>query len=174
MKLFKRTIALLLVLCFIGVALVACTKKPDEQGTDDAGNNGNAGNKSTETETNIYGEPSFTTTIQYENLDFEGEELTIMLRNNEVTVREWYKESTEDELDEAVAMNKIAFTITNVRAFFGVITPAGISRSAVRGFSASMRQSAQRLKPIAVLRAKIIHSTTCTSRITHCHGSERL
>ena len=108
MKLFKRTIALLLVLCFIGVALVACTKKPDEQGTDDAGNNGNAGNKSTETETNIYGEPSFTTTIQYENLDFEGEELTIMLRNNEVTVREWYKESTEDELDEAVAMRNAA------------------------------------------------------------------
>ena len=108
MKLFKRTIALLLVLCFIGVALVACTKKPGEQGTEDAGNNGNAGNKSTETETNIYGEPSFTTTIQYENLDFEGEELTVMLRNNEVTVREWYKESTEDELDEAVAMRNAA------------------------------------------------------------------
>ena len=89
MKLFKRTIALLLVLCFIGVALVACTKKPGEQGTEDAGNSGNAGNKSTETETNIYGEPSFTTTIQYENLDFEGEELTVLLRNNEVTVREW-------------------------------------------------------------------------------------
>jgi hypothetical protein len=122
MKLFKRTIALLLVLCFIGVALVACTKKPGEQGTDDAGNNGNAGNKSTETETNIYGEPSFTTTIQYENLDFEGEELTVMLRNNEVTVREWYKESTEDELDEAVAMRNAAVEETlNIKIDYEII-----------------------------------------------------
>ena len=108
MKLFKRILALMLVLCFIGLALVACGPKPGANETDAEGNAGNAGDKSTETQTNIYGEPSFTTAIQYNDLDFEGEELTVLLRNNEVTVREWYKESPEDELDEAVAMRNAA------------------------------------------------------------------
>lgn len=60
----------------------------------------------------------------------------------------------------AVMVNSIAFAIVNVSAAFGVIFPAGISRCAVRGFFASISLSAQRLNPIAVLRANIIHSTT--------------
>ena len=107
MKLFKRMISLLLVLCFLGVCLVACGKKPTGDETD-AGSEGNNENKVTETETNVYGEPSFTTALPVNDLDFEGEELTVLLRNNEVTLREWYKESPEDELDEAVAMRNAA------------------------------------------------------------------
>ena len=107
MKLFKRMISLLLVLCFLGVCLVACGKKPTGDETD-AGSEGSNENKVTETETNVYGEPSFTTALPVNDLDFEGEELTVLLRNNEVTLREWYKESPEDELDEAVAMRNAA------------------------------------------------------------------
>ena len=40
----------------------------------------------------------------YPNIDFEGEEITILIRDNVLYSREWYKESPECELDEAVAM----------------------------------------------------------------------
>ena len=108
MKLFKRTLALLLVLCFIGAALVACGNKTGTQETDAGENNGNNENKTTETETNIYGEPSFTGVVPVNDLDFEGEELTILIRDNKMNYREWGKESTEDELDEAVLMRNSA------------------------------------------------------------------
>ena len=98
MKLFKRTIALLLVLCFIGVALVACGKKNSGINNEETDANGNNVNQVTETETNIYGEPSFTGVVPTNDLDFEGQELTVVLRNNEVTVREWYKESPRTSL----------------------------------------------------------------------------
>ena len=68
---------------------------------------------------------------------------------------------------EAAAMNSRALTATKRRACRAGITPAGISRPAVRGFSASMRRSAQRLKPMAVLRAKTMQSRTCTARVSH-------
>ena len=57
----------------------------------------------TEKETSEYGEPIFTPSIPTNELDFEGEMLTVMLRDNEITKRQWYKESPEDVLDEAVA-----------------------------------------------------------------------
>ena len=127
MKILTRSICLLLVLCFLGVALIGCGNKPGNQETgagDNSGNNGN--NAATESDTNIYGEPSFTTPIQYSELDFEGEELTVLLRNNEVTVREWYKESPEDELDEAVAMRNAAVEETlNVEINYEIISFPG-------------------------------------------------
>ncbi|MBP3314626.1 MAG: hypothetical protein J6M03_02275 [Clostridia bacterium] len=107
MKLFTRMLSLLLVLCFIGISLIACGNKPQSDETE-ATEGSNKGNSVSETDTNIYGEPSFTTPNQYNDIDFEGEELTVLLRNNEVTLREWYKESPEDELDEAVAMRNVA------------------------------------------------------------------
>ena len=70
----------------------------------------------------------------------------------------------------AHATKSRALTATNVSARRGEITPAGISRPAVRGFAASMRRSAQRLNPMAVLRAKTMHSTTCTSGTHHHHS----
>jgi len=48
------------------------------------------------------------------------------------------------------------------------MTPAGISREAVRGLRASMWRSAQRLKPMATLQAKTMQPTTCMSSM----GSE--
>ncbi len=114
MKILKRTLALLLVLCFIGTVLVGCSKKKGTTSTETDANgapvaNGSAG-AATETKqaTNEYGEPSFTSVVPTEELDFEGEELTVLIRDSKVNSREWYKESPEDELDEAVAMRNAA------------------------------------------------------------------
>ena len=63
---------------------------------------------------------------------------------------------------EAVTMNSSALTITKRSAARALIFPAGISRSAVRGLALSMRRSAQRLNPMAALRAKTMHRMTCT------------
>ena len=43
----------------------------------------------------------------YNAPDFEGEEITILIRDNVLYSREWYKESPDEELDEAVAMRDI-------------------------------------------------------------------
>ncbi|MBE6592659.1 MAG: hypothetical protein E7642_01550 [Ruminococcaceae bacterium] len=114
MKVFKKLICILLVLCFVGTALVGCGKKDKGSSNADASGNSQNGQQATETqkETNEYGEPSFTTNIPVNDLDFEGEKLTVMLRENETTERQWYKESPEDELDEAVAMRNSAVAET--------------------------------------------------------------
>ena len=50
--------------------------------------------------------------------------------------------------------------ITKNKALFDLITPAGISLIAVRGFFASKFLSSQRLKAMAAERAKTMHSIT--------------
>ena len=50
--------------------------------------------------------------------------------------------------------------ITKIIAFFLLIIPAGISRTAVLGFIESNSASSQRLNAIAALRAKTIHNNT--------------
>ena len=52
-----------------------------------------------------------------------------------------------------------ALIITKIRPALGDILPDGISLPAVRGLAASILRSAQRLKPMAELRAKTIHNT---------------
>ena len=77
MKLAKRILALLLVFCFIGLALVGCGGKKNEgDENNDGSENANGNTDATETETNEYGEPSFTGVVPVDDLDFEGEELT--------------------------------------------------------------------------------------------------
>src|SRR5262245_54862698 len=64
---------------------------------------------------------------------------------------------------EAPYTNRAEATTTNIVASVRVIAPRGSSRIDVRGFSASCRASASRLKPIAALRAvtmqTMIHAT---------------
>ena len=106
MNTFKKILALLLALVFICTALIAC--KNDKK-DDDKQDDGNKNNQTTDKkETNEYGEESFTGVVDPETLDFEGEELTILVRDNKVASREWHKDSPEDELDEAVAMRNAA------------------------------------------------------------------
>ena len=57
---------------------------------------------------------------------------------------------------EAAKMNAADATVTNTVASSGLMAPRGISRFAVRGFSASKRASTSRLNPIAAERAATI------------------
>ncbi|MBP3370453.1 MAG: hypothetical protein J6L85_06845 [Clostridia bacterium] len=115
---FKRLICLFLVLCFVGLALVGCSKKQGE-GTEGEGAGENGGNAGTQQPTNEYGELSFTTAVPVDDLDFEEAELVILLRNNIQNSREWYKETIEDELDEAIAMrNEAVEDALNVKMDF--------------------------------------------------------
>ncbi len=109
MKLFARLLCILLVLCFIGMTFVGCGKKGGADGENDGSGAGAAGNgKVTEKPTNEYGEPSFTSSVPVDDLDFEGAEVAILYRDFIHNSREWYKESPEDELDEAIAMRNEA------------------------------------------------------------------
>ena len=127
MKLFRRSLALLLVLCFVVTVFVGCGKK-SEAGTEADGGesggvaNGDAQTTETQKETNEYGEPSFTSALPVDELDFEGESLTILVRDSKINSREWYKESPEDELDEAVAMRNAAVQESlNIKADYEMV-----------------------------------------------------
>ena len=103
----KRVICLLLVACFMVVALVSCSNKTDEQAGSDsngAGNNAPA----TEKPTNEYGDESFSSVVPVDTLDFEGDTLKILHRDSLPVQREWYKDVTEDDLDEVIAMRNQA------------------------------------------------------------------
>ena len=79
MNLTKRILAFLLVLCFVGFALVGCGGKKDEGNENNGGSeNGEVSAEATKKETNEYGEPSFTGVVPVDDLDFEGEELTVL------------------------------------------------------------------------------------------------
>ena len=95
---------MILVLSFIAASLVACGDKGKENGEESA----SLGDQATMKGTNVYGEPSFTTANDYDILDFEGERVTVLVRDYFANSREWYKQSPEDELDEAIAMRNVA------------------------------------------------------------------
>ena len=123
MRNFKRLLALILACLFVATALVACTKdKPNEDAPKDTEKNEQPADKK---ETNEYGEESFTSVVPQKELDFDGQELTILVRNNLANLREWYKESPEDELDEAVAMRNAAVEDTlNIKILFEMVPNA--------------------------------------------------
>ena len=111
MQILKRTMAILLVLCFIALTLIGCAKKQTSSDKQNGATNapsGSVDDEQTQRPTNEYGEESFTNFVPVDDLDFEEEELTILLRDTKISSREWTKESPEDELDEAVAMRNAA------------------------------------------------------------------
>ncbi len=73
---------------------------------------------------------------------------------------------------QAAATNTAEAIVTNAAASRAVIAPRGNSRLAVRGFSASSRASASRLKPIAALRAATI-ATRIHTPTPHVSGVRR-
>ena len=136
MKTFKKILAILLVCVFIGTALVGCSKKKGTGASADASGGDASGNQQateTQKQTNIYGEPSFTGVVPTDELDFEGEDLTVIYRSGEIIEREWHKESPEDELDEAVAMRNAAVTETlNLSISYEVVPWGSYDESSVR------------------------------------------
>lgn len=69
-------------------------------------------------------------------------------------------------MNHAHTTNNTDVITTKASAAPGLITPAGISRTLVRGFNSSMSRSRYLLKAIAALLAKIIHKTT-NARVFH-------
>ena len=66
--------------------------------------------------------------------------------------------------------NATDMTITNTVASRRLKAPRGISRMAVRGFSASIRASTSRLNPMAALRA-VTMATTTQAICAHANGA---
>ena len=110
----KRVICLLLVAMFMVVALASCAgggNVVDGSGSDGQGG-GNAGGNATQKATDEYGQESFTSVVPVDTLDFEGETLKILHRDSLPVQREWYKDTTEDDLDEVIAMRNEAVAET--------------------------------------------------------------
>ena len=110
----KRVICLLLVAMFMVVALASCAgggNVADGSGSDGQGG-GNAGGNATQKATDEYGQESFTSVVPVDTLDFEGETLKILHRDALNVQREWYKDTTEDDLDEVIAMRNEAVAET--------------------------------------------------------------
>ena len=109
MKMFKRSLCFILVLCFVAAVFVGCGKKNEEnKGTEAPTGGNNVTPELTQRPTNVYGEESFTGVFDANDMDFENEEVTVLIRQFIHNSREWYKESPEDELDEAIAMRNSA------------------------------------------------------------------
>ena len=103
----KRVICLMLVACFMLVALISCNnpENPDASGSNGAGD-------TKPVETDEYGQESFTSVVPVDDLDFEGETLKILHRDALNVQREWYKDVTSDDLDEVIAMRNEAVAET--------------------------------------------------------------
>ena len=93
----KRIISLALATCFLLLTLVACgatEEKPTET-------------KATTTEkaTNRYGDEAIESLVDFKSMDFEGEALNVLVRNDLKVSREWESEviDDDDELELAIA-----------------------------------------------------------------------
>ena len=117
MKFHKKILCIFLALCLICSALIGCSKK--DKNNAEATSVDTNDTIATQAPTNEYGEPSFTSSVPSLELDFEGEDLVILLRDVVSNTREWTKLAVEDELDEAIAMRNAAVEDTlNVSLVF--------------------------------------------------------
>lgn len=93
----KRVISLILVLCFIGVALIACGNKEEVKPTESAPT-------STLAPTDEYGQELFESVANWEtDFDFEGETIGVLLREDKNYAREFGLEDPgDDQLDLAI------------------------------------------------------------------------
>ncbi len=103
----KRIISLLLVLCFMLTALIACgggnkdTESPSESGS---GSDSGAAteNNVTLTVTNPYGDPELIKTIEPDEHDYNGEQIVMLIRDDEKIKREFGIESSTEEINEQI------------------------------------------------------------------------
>ena len=64
----------------------------------------------------------FTQVIPEEDLDFDGEKISILVRDTLRCQREWYKDVTEDVLDEVIAMrNESVGQVLNIEAQYSLV-----------------------------------------------------
>ena len=116
----KRVIALLLVCCTLALALVAC---------------GGGENKTTAATkpvkapeaTDIYGQTQLMSKYDWSTMNFDGETITVMVRNDTESRREWGKEDVgDDSLDIAIAeRNEIVADTINVEVILEPVATSG-------------------------------------------------
>ena len=94
-----RALSLLLALIMLSSVAISCDNTSTEDNETEAATKDKLNDDFSEDEF-----PNTDFPPSYNGPDFEGEEITILIRDNVLYSREWYKESPEDELDEAVAM----------------------------------------------------------------------
>ncbi len=92
----KRVIALLLVCCTMALSLIACNS--------DTKQTTGAGSTEAPKATDQYGQEALIGKTDWSTIDLDGEELTVLVRNDEKVSREWEKKDVgDDELDIAIA-----------------------------------------------------------------------
>ena len=95
----SRALSLLLALIMISAVIVSCDKAST--------------NEDPETDTQVEPTDESRDICVFPpdpDIDFEGEEITILIRDNILYSREWCKEEAEDELDEVIAMRDKEFS----------------------------------------------------------------
>ena len=94
----KKIVSLLLVVCFLLTALLACGEAETQAPT-------GGENKGTTTETDQFGQQKFISAVPVDSLDFNQEKIVLLCRTDEVWYREWGKKADElgdDVLDQAI------------------------------------------------------------------------
>ena len=98
----------------------APTEEPSEAPTEEPSEEPTEEPSESEKVTDDYGDIPFEPVLP--DLDFEGENLVVLIREDKKAYREWYKESPEDELDEAVALrNKDVGDALNIEVDYQLI-----------------------------------------------------
>lgn len=125
----KRVICLLLIACFMVVALASCGG--DGAGADGSGDgSGGAGGSGegviTTKPTDKWGQEDIDK-MDVTKLDFDGDTLTILLRNQASVMREWYTESeTPDEVDAVVEVrNSVVAEALNIDVQYSPVDFSG-------------------------------------------------
>ena len=103
----KKILSLMLVLCLMLASLTMLFSCKDEEGEGSESVSETVGETKetsvTLEETNEYSENLFISAVPVDDLDFDGENIVILMRNSETHYREWGKDNPADDLDEAIS-----------------------------------------------------------------------
>ena len=116
----KKILSMLLILCFLLTALMACGEEPEAtEGGTESGSESATGpieQGGTLASTNEHGDNEFVPTINPDEHDYDGETINILARSSIPQYREWGKtEIGDDILDQAIkARNDIVASDLNI------------------------------------------------------------
>ncbi len=98
----KRTISLLLLLCFVLTAFIACAGETNA--TEGSTENDPAENTDghTREETNPYGDQELIHTINIDEHNYDGESITMLMRDTQSVKREFGSETSSEEINEQI------------------------------------------------------------------------
>lgn len=94
----KKVVSLLLILCFLFLTLIACGETEETQASETESSSEESKPLSgTLEETDEYNQNLFVSAVPVDELDFDGETITILMRDGEDICREWGKEVIGDD-----------------------------------------------------------------------------